>query len=163
MDYSLKWKRCFGKNDGGAKGRMNAIGALLCKTLLTINLFKANIHTEIFTAWVKQDLLPKPPPRSVTLMNNAAFHKGAEMKRAIEKEGQTLLYLPPTSPDLPHRVQMGPGSKSQKSQSKQHPAALSMQKTITKLFGVSHIKPHPHGDFTLYRDTQFMRLPVASS
>jgi transposase len=96
----LRGQRSFGKHDWGAKGRTNAIGALFCKTLLTVSLFQANVNTQIFTAWVKQDLIPKLPPRSVIVMDNAAFHKGAEMKEAIEKEGHTLLYLPPYSPDL---------------------------------------------------------------
>jgi transposase len=33
-------------------------------------------------------------------MDNAAFHKGSEMKKAIESAGHTLLYLPPYSPDM---------------------------------------------------------------
>lgn len=98
--YALKGQRCVGKHDWGAKGRTNAIGALLCKTLLTVSLFGANINTAIFTAWVKQDLLPKLPPQSVIVMDNAAFHKGSDMKQAIKSAGHTLLYLPPYSPDL---------------------------------------------------------------
>jgi transposase len=33
-------------------------------------------------------------------MDNASFHKGKEMKEAIEMAGHTLLYLPTYSPDL---------------------------------------------------------------
>ncbi|MEI6187292.1 MAG: transposase [Alphaproteobacteria bacterium] len=32
-------------------------------------------------------------------MDNASFHKGMLMKKAIEDAGHTLLYLPPYSPD----------------------------------------------------------------
>lgn len=98
--YAMKGQRCYGIHDWGAKGRTNAIGALLGKTLLTISLFSSNINTEIFTAWVRQDLIPKLPEKSVIVMDNAAFHKGAEMKTAIKGAGHTLLYLPPYSPDL---------------------------------------------------------------
>ena len=104
---------------------MNAIGALLCKTLLTVSLFGANINTAIFTAWVKQDLLPKLPPQSVIVMDNASFHKGSEMKEAIETAGHTLLYLPPYSPDLnPIEKKWAQAKKIRKAQ----------QCTITKLF-----------------------------
>ena len=98
--YSPKGSRCFGTNDWGAKGRTNVIGVLLFGVLLTVSLFQANVNTEIFNTWVTQDLIPKLPPQSVVIMDNASFHKGASIQKAIEDSGHTLLYLPPYSPDL---------------------------------------------------------------
>ena len=98
--YALKGKRCFGKHDWGAKGRTNAIGALLNGLLLTVSLFDVTIDAIIFTEWIKQDLIPKLPPHSIVIMDSASFHKGKEMQEAIEKSGHTLLYLPTYSPDL---------------------------------------------------------------
>lgn len=98
--YARKGKRCYGVHDWGAKGRTNVIGALVGKALLTVSLFNANINTDIFTAWVKQDLIPKLPKESVIIMDNAAFHKGENMKKAIQAAGHTLEYLPPYSTDL---------------------------------------------------------------
>ncbi len=98
--YAPKGLRCFGTHDWGAKGRTNVIGALLLGVLLTVSLFETNVNTEIFNAWVIEDLIPKLPPRSVVILDNATFHKGSLMKKAIEDAGHTLLYLPPYSPDL---------------------------------------------------------------
>ena len=98
--YSTKGQRCYGTHDWGAKGRTNAIGALIGATLLTVSLFESTINSEIFTAWVKQDLIPKLPERSVIVMDNATFHKQPEMQHALSASGHTLLYLPPYSPDL---------------------------------------------------------------
>ena len=98
--YALKGQRCFGTHDWGAKGRTNVIGALLAGVLLTISLFNSTINTEIFDAWVLQDLIPKLPPKSVIILDNATFHKGKTMKQALQEAGHTLLYLPPYSPDL---------------------------------------------------------------
>ena len=98
--YTLCGQRCYGKHDWGAKGRTNVIGALLGCVLLTVSMFESTINTEIYTAWVEQDLLPKLPHGSVVIMDNATFHKGSDMKRMIEEAGHTLLYLPPYSPDL---------------------------------------------------------------
>ena len=98
--YATKGKRCFGTNDWGAKGRTNVIGALLFGALLTVSLFQTNVNTSIFNAWVVEDLIPKLPPKSVIIMDNASFHKGALMRNAVENAGHTLLYLPPYSPDL---------------------------------------------------------------
>ena len=98
--YALKGKRCYGIHDWGAKGRTNVIGALIGRTLLTVALFNANINTDIFTQWVKQDLLPKLPPGCVIVMDNATFHKGKDMKKDIKNANHILEYLPPYSPDL---------------------------------------------------------------
>ena len=98
--YSDKGKRCYGDHDFGARGRTNAIGALIGRALLTVMLLSGSVNRLVFTSWVKEDLLPKLPPKSVIVMDNAAFHKGEEMKLAITKAGHTLLYLPPYSPDL---------------------------------------------------------------
>lgn len=98
--YAPQGSRCFGRHDWGAKGRTNVIGALLGSVLLTVSLFQVNIHTQIFTRWVINDLIPKLPPWSVVIMDNASFHQESAMKRALADAGHTLLYLPPYSPDL---------------------------------------------------------------
>ncbi len=98
--YASKGDRCYGRHDWGAKGRTNVIGALVAGILLTVSMFSTSIDTDIFTGWVQQDLLPKLPPGSIIIMDNASFHKGLNMQQAIEKAGHTLLYLPPYSPDL---------------------------------------------------------------
>ena len=98
--YAVRGSRCFGTHDWGAKGRTNVIGALLLGALLTISLFQTNVNTEIFNTWVIEDLIPKLPPRSVVILDNAAFHKGSAMQQAIAAAGYSLLYLPPYSPDF---------------------------------------------------------------
>lgn len=98
--YSVKGKRCYGKHNWGEKGRTNVIGALLGGLLLTVSLFETNINTEVFTSWIKQDLLPQLPPYSVVILDNAAFHKNKNITDLLSKEGHHLLFLPPYSPDL---------------------------------------------------------------
>jgi len=98
--YATKGNRCFGTHDWGAKGRTNVIGTLLFGVLLTVSLFQTNVNTLTFNAWVIEDLIPKLPPKSVVIMDNASFHKGIAAKEAIENAGHTLLYLPPYSPDF---------------------------------------------------------------
>jgi transposase len=92
--------RCYGVQDWGAKGRTNVIGALFKGALLTVTLFSTTINMQIFDAWVIQDLIPKLPKNSIVVMNNATFHKGAKMIKALDDAGHILLYLPPYSPDL---------------------------------------------------------------
>lgn len=89
--HAQRGQRCYGKHDWGAKGRTNVIGAVLGGILLTVSMFDSTITTEIYTAWMKQDLIPKLPPQSVVVMDNATFHKGNEMKNALEEAGHTLV------------------------------------------------------------------------
>lgn len=98
--HSLKSQRCYGTHDWGAKGRTNVIGALLGKMLLTVSLFNGSINTEVFTSWIKNDLMPKLPPQSIIIMDNASFHKDKVMQELLKYEGHTLEYLPTYSPDL---------------------------------------------------------------
>ena len=98
--YSSRGERCFGKHDWHARGRVNALGAMISGALLTVGLTNANIDSGIFNMWLEQDLLPKLPPASVIVMDNASFHKRHDKKELISNAGHTLEYLPPYSSDL---------------------------------------------------------------
>ena len=63
-------------------------------------IFKNNIDADTFFGWTAQDLLPKLPPASVVVMDNATFHKRQDIQNAITQAGHTLEYLPAYSPDL---------------------------------------------------------------
>jgi transposase len=98
--YAPIGERCVGKHDWHAKGRTNVIGALLATTRLTVTLFTGTINADVFFAWLSQDLLPKLPPNSVIVMDNAPFHKRTDSQQLIEQAGHLLAFLPPYSPDL---------------------------------------------------------------
>lgn len=98
--YSGKGLRCFGKHDWQAKRRTNAVGALTGDKLLTAALFDSSINTNVFEAWIRQELLPVLPNGHVVVMDNASFHKSEKIKELIESAGCLLDYLPSYSPDL---------------------------------------------------------------
>lgn len=98
--YSRKGRRCYGKKDWHARGRLNAIGAITDFEFLTVTLFDAYVDSDVFYAWLIEDLLPKVPSRAVIVMDNASFHKRDDMIEAIEKAGHIPEFLPPYSPDL---------------------------------------------------------------
>lgn len=98
--YAPIGERCHGIQDWHAKGRVNAIGAIIDFQFLTVCLFDANVDSEIFFAWLTKDLIPKLPPESVVVMDNATFHKRSDMQDVLTTAGHTLLYLPPYSPDF---------------------------------------------------------------
>ena len=98
--YSEQGTRCYGTQDWHAKGRLNAIGAIVGMTFLTLSLFSASINSDVFYAWLTQDLLPKVKKGAVIVMDNATFHKRADMFQAIQDSGCIAEFLPPYSPDL---------------------------------------------------------------
>jgi len=63
-------------------------------------LIHENINKEIFYQWLIDDLLKVVPKNSVIVIDNAAFHKGVFIQRAIENAGHKLLYQPTYSPHL---------------------------------------------------------------
>ena len=98
--YSVKGERCYGIHNWNAKGRTNVIGAIINFAFLTLGMFESTINSDVFYAWLTQDLLPKVPRGSVIVMDNASFHKRQDMMKAIKDHGGILEFLPPYSPDL---------------------------------------------------------------
>jgi transposase len=98
--YGPIGERCVDKHDWHSKGRINVIGALFGVCLLTVTLLIGSVNSDVFFAWVTQDLLPKLPPNSVIVMDNASFHKRLDIQQAIKEAGHILEYMPPYSPDL---------------------------------------------------------------
>jgi transposase len=98
--YSEKGLRCYASKDWQAKGRVNAIGAIINFRLFNVCLFDTYINSDIFYAWLTQELLPSTPKNSVIVLDNATFHKRNDAQQAIKKAGHTVEFLPPYSPDL---------------------------------------------------------------
>lgn len=98
--YALTGQRCVGVHDWQDKRRVNVIGAICNQRLLSVSLFEQTINADTFLAWLREDLLPQLPPASVLIMDNAAFHKRADIQALIKDHEHILEYLPPYSPDL---------------------------------------------------------------
>lgn len=63
-------------------------------------MFDGNINSDVFYAWVTNELLPALPTNAVVVLDNATFHKRQDIQDVIRKAGHALEYLPPYSPDL---------------------------------------------------------------
>lgn len=98
--YAPRGQRCIGHHNWHAKGRLNALGALLRGVLLTVGLTASNVDADMFNLWLEGDLLPKLPPGAVIVLDNAAFHKRNDTREIIQNAGHCLEFLPPYSPDL---------------------------------------------------------------
>ena len=98
--YTYQGQRCMGVHDWQAKGRVNVLGAQLGENLLTTCVVQGNVDSDVFHAWVTQELLRYVPEKSVIIMDNATFHKRADTQEAILSDGHELIFLPPYSPHL---------------------------------------------------------------
>ena len=68
--------------------------------LVSVGLFEGSINSDVFYAWLTQALVPVLPVNAVVVMDNARFHKRADMVEAIKQSGALLEFLLPYSPDL---------------------------------------------------------------
>jgi len=98
--YSDRGTRCYGEKDWHARGRLNAIGALLAFKLIAVHLWNCNIDSNVFFEWVKTSLIPVTPDKSVIVLDGASFHKRSDIRQIIEQNGYIMEFLPPYSPDL---------------------------------------------------------------
>ena len=71
-----------------------------CLTFLTIALFDGRVNSDVFYAWLIQELWPKTPAGTVIVMDNASFHQRHDMLEAISANQCQAEFLPPDSPDL---------------------------------------------------------------
>ncbi|ACQ68702.1 transposase [Candidatus Williamhamiltonella defendens] len=89
-----------GRTIGRLRGVPTSLALLLGVTLIAVTLLTGSINSDVFYAWVTQELLPALPHPGVIIMDNASFHKREDIQRAIIKAGHLMEYLPPYSPDL---------------------------------------------------------------
>lgn len=85
---------------GHYKKRISMIGGLCNHTFLAPFMFEGHCNTKLFETYLKHILLPNLSAGMIIIIDNAAFHKAANIRRLIEQAGAQLIYLPPYSPDL---------------------------------------------------------------
>ncbi len=58
------------------------------------------MNHELFEDWFETRLLPALPKETVIVMDNASFHRKAQLYELSQKYGCFLIFLPPYSPEL---------------------------------------------------------------
>ena len=64
---------------------------------MTIN---AGTSTDVFHAFVEQELIPHLRPNDIVIMDNLSAHKNAQIRRMIESAGCRVIFTPPYSPEF---------------------------------------------------------------
>ena len=76
------------------------VGALRIDGFIAPLVLDGAINGEWFRTYVERVLVPELRRGDVVVMDNLGSHKTAGARRAIERAGCRVLYLPPYSPDL---------------------------------------------------------------
>ena len=76
------------------------IGAVGLMGVIAMLYGKCTTDGAIFLEFIKNHLVKKLRSGYTVFMDNVQFHKSEEIRKAIEKVGAKLIFLPPYSPDL---------------------------------------------------------------
>jgi len=98
--WTPKGERAEDERPGRRSQRYSIISSLQEGELVAPLVFEGYTNTRVFVAYLRECLLPKLEAGQVVVMDNASFHKGEEVRAAVEEAGCQILYLPPYSPDL---------------------------------------------------------------
>jgi transposase len=98
--YAPKGQRVYGLISGPKRPRTSRIAARFGDTLEAPLLLEGTGNTEVFNAWLEDQLCPLWNDNHGVVMDNGPFHKSAKTKELLHAKGATLLFLPPYAPDL---------------------------------------------------------------
>lgn len=80
--------------------RVGIVAAQLGKQILAPLAYSGTMDSSLFEYWFVDQLLPALPSDAVIVMDNASFHRRAQLTSAAKKCGHRLIFLPPYSPEL---------------------------------------------------------------
>ena len=80
--------------------RVGIVAAQLGGKIISPLEYSGTMSSGLFEFWFEKQLLPALPPDTVVVMDNASFHRKAQLISAAQKYGVRLIFLPPYSPEL---------------------------------------------------------------
>ena len=79
---------------------VSTVAAMTARGVLCSASYDAATDTALFTAFVREALVPLLEPGQVVVLDNLAPHRSPQVRRLVESAGAALLLLPPYSPDF---------------------------------------------------------------
>ena len=80
--------------------RVGIVAAQLGQKIISPMEYSGTMVGSLFEFWFEKQLLPALPPGTVIVMDNASFHRKAQLIRVAQKYGFRLIFLSPYSPEL---------------------------------------------------------------
>lgn len=87
----------------GHWGTQTFVAALRCDGLTAPWVINRPMNRKIFETYVETQLAPTLQPGDVVILDNLSSHKSEKAKAILKERGAWFLFLPPYSPDQPHR------------------------------------------------------------
>jgi transposase len=97
---ALRGQRLIDKTPHGHWQTTTLIAALGCQGIRCSTVVDGAVNGDVFTAFVRQVLVPALQPGDIVVMDNLSSHKSERVRALIEAAGASLRFLPPYSPDL---------------------------------------------------------------
>ena len=98
--YSLKGEPVYGAVGGREYRRTGLVAAQQNGEILAPLQYDGTMDSTLFEFWFEQCLMRALPPKSVIVMDNAAFHRKSRLPLLAQKYGHRLIFLPPYSPEF---------------------------------------------------------------
>lgn len=98
--WAQRGKKVYGDVSGNNRKCTNLIMAWRQKKWLAPETFDGSCNAQKVLTWLKEKLIPLLDKPSIIVMDNAAFHKKADIFQCLKNAGHLFLPLPPYSPDF---------------------------------------------------------------
>ena len=98
--YAPKGQKVHAAVSGRKYKRVGIVAAQLGREIVSPLAYSGTMDSRLFLFWFEQQLLPALPPGTVIVMDNASFHRKAQLICAAQKHGFRLVFLPPYSPEF---------------------------------------------------------------
>lgn len=95
-----KGQRVVGSAPQNYGSNITMLGALSVAGLSALMTVDGATDGEVFTAFVCQVLAPTLRAGDIVVLDNLGAHRSATARRAVERRGVRLQFLPPYSPDM---------------------------------------------------------------
>ncbi len=80
--------------------RVGIVAAQRGKEIISPLAYAGTMDSSLFEYWFEKQLLPALPSDAVIVMDNASFHRRAQLMNIAQKQGFRLIFLSPYSPEF---------------------------------------------------------------
>ena len=80
--------------------QIGIVAVQLGREIISPLTYSGTMDSNLFEFWFEKQLLLALPPGCVIVMDNAAFHRKAQLICVAQKHGFRLIFLPPYSPQF---------------------------------------------------------------
>ena len=98
--WSPKGVRCFAEKLGHRTRRVSMAAGLCLGQILSPLTFEGYCDAALIEAWFEQQFCCALRAGQTVILDNASFHRKAQLTALVESVGCFLLFVPPYSPDL---------------------------------------------------------------